>query len=37
MKLIFDGDSWTFGCEIVDPTLRKKYPDWNWKLDKSWY
>jgi len=37
MKLIFDGDSWTFGCEIVDPSLRKKYPDWNWKLDKSWY
>lgn len=21
MKLIFDGDSWTFGCEIVDPKL----------------
>ena len=24
MKLIFDGDSWTFGCEIVDPNLQAK-------------
>jgi len=26
MKLIFDGDSWTFGSEIVDPNLSAQYP-----------
>jgi hypothetical protein len=24
--LIANGDSWTFGCEIVDPEILKKYP-----------
>ena len=27
MKLICDGDSWVFGCEVVDPEIRKKYDD----------
>jgi hypothetical protein len=26
MKLIFDGDSWTFGCEIADPVLAAQHP-----------
>lgn len=26
-EIICDGDSWTFGCEIVDPDIAKKYPD----------
>lgn len=25
LEIICDGDSWTFGCEIVDPELIKKY------------
>jgi len=25
LKIICDGDSWVFGCEIVDPELKKKY------------
>jgi hypothetical protein len=25
MKLICDGDSWVFGCEIVDPEISKRY------------
>ena len=24
-EVICDGDSWTFGCEIVDPEVKKKY------------
>jgi len=27
MKIIFDGDSWTFGCEIVHPDIQAKYPE----------
>lgn len=27
MILITNGDSWTYGCEIVDPSLLEKYPD----------
>jgi len=26
-EIICDGDSWTFGCEIVDPDIAKRYPD----------
>jgi len=26
LEIIADGDSWTFGCEIVDPTIAKRYP-----------
>lgn len=25
-EIICDGDSWTFGCEIVDPKLQNEYP-----------
>jgi len=25
LKIICDGDSWVFGCEIVDPLIEKKY------------
>lgn len=25
-KLICDGDSWVFGCEIVNPEIQKRYP-----------
>jgi hypothetical protein len=28
MKIICDGDSWTFGSEIRDPALPKRSPDW---------
>ena len=27
LEIICDGDSWVFGCEIVDPELQKKYGD----------
>lgn len=26
LKIICDGDSWVFGCEIADPEISKKYP-----------
>ena len=26
-EIICDGDSWVFGCEIVDPKIAKKYPE----------
>jgi hypothetical protein len=26
LKIICDGDSWVFGCEIVNPELSEKYP-----------
>jgi len=26
MKIICDGDSWVFGCEIVDPIIVQRYP-----------
>jgi len=25
-EIICDGDSWTFGCEIADPNIAKRYP-----------
>lgn len=25
LEIVCDGDSWTFGCEIVDPSLTEKY------------
>lgn len=42
-EIIIDGDSWVFGCEIVDPDISKKYPpdvhpgvyDYHWRND--WY
>jgi hypothetical protein len=27
LEIICDGDSWVFGCEIVDPTLKNQYAD----------
>ena len=27
LEIICDGDSWVFGCEIVDPELKKQYDD----------
>lgn len=27
LEIICDGDSWVFGCEILDPELSKLYPD----------
>ncbi len=40
LHLILDGDSWTFGSEILDPVLVKKYPgihptsiDWTYEND----
>ena len=43
MKLIFDGDSWTFGSEIVDPKLAAQYNDdvhpgaYDHLQDNDWY
>lgn len=41
MKLICDGDSWTFGSEIIDPSLPKEVRDWEaandpYRKDRVW-